>query len=260
MIAGTEVTTWTAWGLRPTVLFVAAYAIVGALHEWAHAATAYLLGVPSTLFHFGVDVDRARATLNQQAAIGVAGPLFVFALGLGCWLAYRKVRDSRIELPLLYLAMFGMGTLFGNLISASFVGDFSRAAQLFQLPMPVRYGLSIVGALLLCGLSFLVGTELRKWTPAAAGGVKAMIGVVAVPAILGTAVAVLVYLPLPSGMALARIGESSFWIFAAAGTLLSRKQPAQGARDFGLGRADLVILLLAVAMVRMVVGGIALMP
>lgn len=45
-------TKWKAWGLRPIVLFAAAYMIVGIIHELTHALTAYALRVPSTLFHF----------------------------------------------------------------------------------------------------------------------------------------------------------------------------------------------------------------
>src|SRR5262249_58859235 len=68
-------TKWTAWMLRPTVLFVAVYTIVGVLHESAHAVTAYALNVPATIFHVGVNIDRAHGTPFQRVAIGVAGPL-----------------------------------------------------------------------------------------------------------------------------------------------------------------------------------------
>ena len=242
------------------MLFVAAYTIVGILHELAHALTAYALHVPSTLFQLGVNLDPAHGTLNQRAVIGVAGPLFTLGVGLLCWGAYRRAQDSRIGLLLLYLAMFGMGTFFGNLMSTSFVGDFSRAALAFQLATPVRYGASVVGVLLLCGLSFLVGMELRRWTPAGVGAAKAVIAMIALPAGVGTAIVVLVYLPMPSAFAVARIAESSFWIFGAVGTLISRKHPAESSRNLGLGWADFAVLLVAVFVVRLMVGGIAFVP
>jgi O-antigen/teichoic acid export membrane protein len=46
-------------------------------------------------------------------------------------------------LPLLYLSVFGVGTFFGNLMSTSFVGDFSAAAIALSLPMTVRYAISL---------------------------------------------------------------------------------------------------------------------
>lgn len=253
-------TKWKAWGLRPIVLFAATYTIVGILHELAHALTAYALHVPSTLFHLYVQLDRADGTLNERAVIRVAGPLFCLGLGLVCWFAYKKAKDSRLELLLLYLAWFGIGTFFGNLISTPFVGDFSSLALAFQVPMPARYGAGLVGLLSLCGLSFLMGTELRKWAPVGVNAVRAMVGMIALPAIVGTAIAILIFLPMSSALAVARVGESAFWIFGAVGTLVSRRQPAESSRSLGWGWADFVILLVAVLVVRVMVGGIALVP
>lgn len=251
---------WQAWMLRPIVLFAAAYTIIGILHELAHALTAYALNVPFTLFHVGVNLDPAHATLYQRAAIGVAGPLFALAIGLLCWCVYRRAQGLRSELLLLYLVMFGTGTFFGNLVSTSFVGDFSRAASAFQLPMPIRYCVSVAGLLCLCVLSFLIGKELRKWAPPRVGGAKAMLGVIALPAIIGTAIVVLVYLPMPSAFAVARIAESSFWTFGAVGALLSRKQATESNRNLSVGWADFATLLLAVLVVRVMARGIAFVP
>jgi hypothetical protein len=251
---------WEAWGLRPIVLFAAAYTIIGILHEWAHALTAYVLKVPSTLFHLNVHLDRADGTLNERAVIRLAGPLFCLGVGLVCWFAYRKAKGSRVELPLLYLAWFGIGTLMGNLMSTPFVGDFSDLALAFHLTMPVRYGAGIIGLLSLCGFSFLIGMELRKWAPEGISGVRAMIGVIALPVIFGTVLVVLIYLPMSSGLAVSRMAESSFWIFGAVGALISRKHPAASSRNLGLGWADFAILLVAVFVVRLMAGGIAFVP
>ena len=137
--------------------------------------------MPSTLFHLNVHLDRADGTINERAVIRVAGPLFCLGVGLVCWFAYRKAKGSRAELPLLYLAWFGIGTLLGNLMSTPFVGDFSDLALAFHLTMPVRYGAGIIGVLSLCAFSFLIGMELRKWTPKGISVVRAMIGVIALP-------------------------------------------------------------------------------
>jgi hypothetical protein len=253
-------TKWKAWGLRPIVLFAAAYTIVGILHELTHAVIAYALGIPSTLFHIVVHLDPTHGTLNQRAVIGVAGPLFALGVGLFSWVAYIRARDSRIGLLLLYLVMFGVGAFFGNLMSTAFVGDFSRLALTLQLPMPVRYSASVVGMVLLCGLSFLIGMELRRWAPVGVSAAKAMIGMIALPAIFGTAIVVLIFMPMPSAFAYTRIAESSFWIFAAVGTLVSRKHPPESRQSLALGWADIALLLVAVFVLRLMVGGIAFVP
>ena len=59
-----------AWSLRPLVLFVAAYTIIGVVHESAHVVTAYLFKVPFVLSHLYVEIDRAAATMNERAVIG----------------------------------------------------------------------------------------------------------------------------------------------------------------------------------------------
>jgi hypothetical protein len=255
-----SLTKWTAWGLRPVVLFAAAYTIVGILHELTHAVFAYFFRIPFTLFHFAVNVDLAHGTVNQRALIGVAGPLFGLGIGLLSWGAYKLTRNSRLGLPLLYFVMFGVGTFFGNLISTAFVGDFSRLALTLQLPMAVRYTASVLGVLLLCGLSFLIGVELRRWTPVGVNAAKAVIGMVALPAALGTALVLLIFLPMPSAFAYARIAESLFWIVAAVGTWVSRKQPTDSIRKLALGWADIALLSAGTLIVRVTVGGITFVP
>ena len=156
---------WKDWSLRPLVLFVATYAIIGILHELAHALTAYALKVPSVLFHLFVHIDPANTSLSQRSIIGVAGPVFCLLIGLVCWFAYWISVGTRARLVLLYFGWFGVATLLGNLISTPFVGDFSALAEAMQWPNSIRYGLSVVGAVLLCGLAFFVGRELRQWRP-----------------------------------------------------------------------------------------------
>ena len=252
-------TNWV-WALRPIVLFAATYMIVGIIHELTHALVAYAFHIPSTLFHFAANIDRTHGTLNQHAVVSVAGPLLVLAIGLLSWGVYMSTRNSRLGLPFLYFVMFGVGTFFGNVMSTAFVGDFSRLALTLQLPMTVRYSASVLGMLLLCGLSFLIGMELRRWAPVGVSATKAMIGMVAVPAVIGTAIVLVIFLPLPSNFAYARIAESSFWIAAAVGMLVSRKRQTFNRRTLDLGWADIALLLVAALLVRLMASGITFRP
>lgn len=253
-------TMWKRWALRPIVLFAATYMIVGIIHELAHALVAYAFHIPSVLFHFAANIDRTQGTLQQHAIVSAAGPLVVLIIGLLSWWFYLSARNSRRGLPLLYFVMFGVGTFFGNLISTAFVGDFSRVARALQLPMAVRYSASVLGMLLLCGLSFVIGMELRRWAPVGVSAIRAMIGMVALPATIGTAIVLLIFLPLPTTLAYGRIAESSFWIAAAVGTLVSRKLPTPSERSLDLNWADIALLLAAAIVARLIAGGITFSP
>ena len=248
------------WALRPIVLFPTTYLIVAMLHELTHALTAYALHVPCTFYPIGVNVDRTAGTLTQHSAIAASGPLFCLGIGLFSWGAYLKARNSRFGLPFLYVVMFGAGTFFGNLMSTAFVGDFSRLALTLQLPIAVRYSASAAGILLLCGLSFLIGLELRTWAPAEVSAARATIGMIVLPAIVGTGVVVLILLPMPVALAQARIAESTFWIFAAVGTMVSRKRSAESKRNLHLGWEDIALLLLVTLVVRLTARGITFAP
>lgn len=219
--------------------------------------TAYALDIPFTLFHFGVDVARDRGTLAQHATIGVVGPLSALVIGVICGLAYRWSNGSRWELMLLYLAVFGAGTFFGNLVSAAFVGDFSRAALALQLPMPVRYAASLIGLLLLCGLQFMAGWELRRLSPAGSSKLQALIVMVVIPVVAGMIIVALSFWSMPSVLISGRFGEASFWVFAAVGVLVSRAVASGNDRTLRLGWADVAVLLVAITLARVMAMGIA---
>jgi hypothetical protein len=246
--------------VRPILWFAIAYTVNQILHELAHALTAYSLGIPSTLFHFFVDLDQGRATLREQAWFGIAGPVFSLAFGILCGLAYRKSRGSAAELPLLYLSVFGLSIFFGNLISASFVGDFSKAAIALGLPRAVRYAASVTGALSLAVFLFWTGGKLRRWMPADAGPVRGTFGIIVLPAWIGTALVILANQPMPGGFIGARAAEASFWIFAAAGALVKRESPRDGYESSPLRWLDVALFLLVVLIVRLMTRGIPFVP
>lgn len=219
--------------------------------------TAYVLDVPFTLFHFGVDVARDRGTLEQHVTIGVIGPLSALIAGLLCWLAYRRSRGSRWELMLLFLVVFGAGTFFGNLVSTAFVGDFSRAALALHVQMPVRYAASVTGLLLLCGLQFMAGWELLRLSPAGSSKLQALIVMVVIPVVAGAIIVALAFWSMPSALVSGRFGEASFWIFTAVGVLVSRAIPSGSDRTLRVGWGDVAVLVVAIMVVRVMAVGIA---
>jgi hypothetical protein len=209
----------STWELRPILWFASAYTVNIILHESAHAVAAYALGFPSTLFNFWVNPDLMRATMNERVAVGIAGPAFNLCFGTLCWLTYRRVRESAAAMPFAYLSAFGLSIFFGNLMSASFVGDFSDAAMVLDLPRTARHLASFEGALSVAAILFMVGRELRRWTPQHVGRLAAAFGIVVLPVLAGTALVVLVNqpMPMPVSFLAARAGEGAFWAFAGVG-------------------------------------------
>jgi hypothetical protein len=248
------------WIVRSIVWFAAASMVTTILHELSHACAAYALGVRSTLFNYFVDLDPTQAATAELALIRVAGPLFCLAFGMVAWLTLRQVRGSVAELPLLYLSVFGVGTFFGNLMSTSFVGDFSAAAMLLRLPMTVRYAISLTGAVSVAAVHFWAGRELARCVPATVGRVVGMLGIIALPVVVGTAVVILVNLPMPPASVAARVGEASFWLFAAIGALVMRRRSHSDRERLRLLWTDCAVTLFAVLAVRLMVRGIPFAP
>jgi hypothetical protein len=232
------------------------------VHELAHAMLAYALGVRSTLFSYFVDLELtpAQAANYQGAIIGVAGPLIGLLLGMFAWLAFRRVRDSGAGLPLVYFTIFGVGTFFGNLMSIAFIGDFSAVARTLGLPMGVRYALAGIGALSTAAIHLWGGRTLAHWAPTGAGRVRSMVGVVALPVVLGMALVMVANQPMPSTFAAARLGEASLWLIAAAGALVAGQQSRNGNLDLQVRWFDCAVVLFALLVVRLLVPGVPLTP
>jgi hypothetical protein len=218
--------------------------------------------VRSTLFGYFVDLDftdqQRHSTL--PAIIGVAGPTFCLALGIVSWWVFRHRRGSAAELPLLYLSAFGVATFFGNMMSMSFVGDFSRVASELRLPMAARYGGTAIGALGVVGIHIWLGRQLVHWVPANVGRLGVALGIVVLPVLLGTAAVILVYQPMPRAFAGARVGEAAFALFAVIGALMAPRDSRDVRQPLGIQWADGAAVLLIVVVARLIATGFPLAP
>jgi hypothetical protein len=246
--------------LRPVLWFATAYTLIIILHETAHAVTGLALGVPSTLFNFWVNHDFSRTTASERAAIGVAGPTFSLVVGVVCWSVYRRVKGSRAGLPLAYLAAFGVTNFFGNLMSAAFVGDFSNAAAVLGLSPTMRYAASFTGAVSIAAILFLVGRELGQLAPSDVGRFAAVLGLIALPALAGTALVIVINQPTPMGPSFvtARASEGAFWLVAAVGALSTRQRRSADGRHWYIRLTDGPVALGAILAVRIMAAGILL--
>lgn len=164
------------WGAasRPTILFVAAYALSMTPHEAAHAFVAYLLGFGSTLFQLWVNPADAQATPNQQAFIATAGPLFSVSVAVISLLIYRKLRCRPSGLVFLMFGMVGTYIFLGGVMATAMGGDFNIVLTALEVPKGVRYLMSAIGLTLLPLFIFFVGKELLRWAPIGFSRAKAV--------------------------------------------------------------------------------------
>jgi hypothetical protein len=247
------------WIFRPILWFTTASTIHVILHEGAHALMAVALGVPTTLHQYWVDWPPGAATLAQEAVIRAWGPTFSLIAGICFWLAYRKRWRSAAGLPLLYLAAIGGAMFFGNLMSAAFVGDFSGVSRWLELPMIARYAFSAAGAAGTAAVMFWLGRELRYFIPDKPGRAFGVVAVTVLPALLGTAVIILINQPVPASLnfTTARITEQAFAIFTAIGAA-SGARPSSAGRSFRLRWIDGTVMVTAFLVVRIMVFGVHL--
>jgi hypothetical protein len=250
-----------AWGVacRPTLLFVAAYALNITPHEAVHALTSYLLGFSATLFPMWVNPDPARATARQLATIAAAGPVFSLAVGVTCWLLYQRRFGRRPSaLMFLMLAIVGVYSFLGPLAGSALGGDFNLAFAFLDVPKAVRYAASGVGSMLLPYFMFFMGRKLVGWAPSNSGRAKAVGCTTFAPWVIGTALILLIYWPLPSFLIGSTLGGSVFWLFAVMGATFefSTARPAETISSFT--GWDLMITLVAVTMVRLLANGVRL--
>jgi hypothetical protein len=251
-----------AWIVRPIVWFATGSIATTILHEVAHACTAYALGVRSTLFNYWANIQYTpvQADGHLLPLIRVAGPLVCLLAGTASWLAYKRARGSALELPLLYLSVFGIATFFGNLMSTAFVGDFSGAAAELGLTMSVRYTIAVIGAFCLAAVHAWAGRELIRLVPAHVGRGAGILGLVAAPVVLGTAAVILVNQPMAGTFAITRVAEAGFWLFAAIGALLAERHSGTPRGSLALRWSDGAAALLAGLVVRLMVPGIPFVP
>jgi len=244
--------------LRTTLLFFTAYGLNTVAHECAHAITAYSLGIPSTLFQYYANIDFATQDPMARAWVAIAGPSFSLAFGLLCWLIYRKIRFQPSRLPWLYQATVGISIFLGNLFSASFAGDFGTAAAVLNVTPNIRLLISLLGIVLASGFLFNMGKELVKWAPHHTSRPSAILQMIVWPVVLGTALAILAFLPMPSQFIAGWIATSLFWLFAVGGGTLASEYATGG--DLHIRPFEYVAAVVVLAVIRLLTSGVRLTP
>jgi hypothetical protein len=244
----------TGIAVRPTLLFVTAFALNATPHEAVHAVTAYMLGFSSTLYQMWVNPDEAAATPRQSIAIALAGPIFSLTVGLVCWLLYRWRYNRRPSGPLVLMIAI---TAFYIPLGGAIGGDIHLALQFASASKLLINAISIAAVLMLSTMMFFMGKELSSWAPPWFSRSQAVLCTVG-PWLIGTVLMTLVYLPLPKFLIAPNLVGSAFWLFAVIGACFSNRTipPVRPIRS--LTSADLIVTAAALLMVRLLVHGVRL--
>jgi hypothetical protein len=245
--------------VRPTLLFVAAYSLSISPHEAVHALVGYILGFNSTLFQMWVDPDAASATPLQLAAIAAAGPLVSLAVGLTCWLLYKKIYRSKPSgLFFLMMAIVGVYSFLGPMVGAAFAGDFNNALRFMAVSRTIQYAISALGTALLSVFMFFIGMELSGWGPQSFGRAKNVISTTVAPWLIAPFFIILLYYPLPRPLIASTFGGSVFWTFAVIGAAVGSSGTRPDRAISALTRFDVIAIIVAIAMVRTLAHGVRL--
>jgi len=251
----------TSFGIavRPTLLFVAAFALNITPHEAAHAVAAYLLGFSCTLFQMWVNPDAETASSRQVVAIAAAGPIFSLAVGGISWLLYKFRYNRRLAgLVFLMLAIVGIYSFLGPVTGTAFGGDFHIALGAVGASKIIQNATSATGLVLLSFFMFFMGKELSRWAPLRFGRAKAVVCTTGAPWLIGTLLILLVYWPLPRFLIGSTLIGSSFWLFAVLGAAYDFSATRTVDLATSVTRSDLIITVFALTMVRMLVHGVRL--
>jgi hypothetical protein len=245
--------------VRPTILFVVAYALNITPHEAFHALTAYLLGFDSTVYQMWVNPDRASATPAQLATIAAAGPIFSLSVGAICLLIYvSRLRLRPSGLLFFMLAFVGILCFLGPMAAAQLGGDFHMSLLFLGAPAWIGAAVSVIGWLFVVVFTFLMGRELAGWAPQHFGRAAAVLSVTVTPAVAGTLLILLLYWPLPRFFVGSTLAGAVFWIPAAVGAALGVNRPRPARVLAAFTPADAVVALAAIAMIRIFATGIRL--
>src|SRR6185436_8310865 len=121
----------------------------------------------------------------------------------------------------------------------------------------IRLAITITALILVCAFLFVMGRELAKWAPPEASRSAAMVQMTVLPAVLGTALVILAFLPLPGQFILGWISTSFFWLFTAAGAFFGSKDRS-ASEDLRIRPFDYVGAAAVLAAVRILATGILL--
>jgi hypothetical protein len=207
-----------------------------------------------------VNPDAASATPIQLALIAAAGPIFSLTVGVISWLLYKKkmYKWKPVGFFFLMMAMVGIYSFLGPVAGAAVGGDFNIALAFLGIPRIIQVGASATGLVLLSLFMFFIGRELSWWAPHSFGRTKNVVYTTVAPWLVGTVFILLIYWPLPRFLIASTLFSSVFWVFAVMGATFGFSRRGTAHPTPSLTGPDLIVIVAALIMVRVLTHGIRL--
>jgi hypothetical protein len=158
----------------------------------------------------------------------------------------------------LMLAVVGTDSFLGPVAGTALGGDFNIVARSLNAPLLVRYIASAVGLLLLLTFLFSMGRELIRWAPGTLTRAKAVAATTIAPWLIGTALIMLVYWPLPGILIGSTLSGSVPWVFVVVGASCGHGASRSSAGISSITRTDLAFTVIALALIRLLANGVRL--
>jgi hypothetical protein len=187
------------------IAFTTAFLVTAMSHEGAHALVARLLGLHPVLHHNYVQTP-SDVSPNARLWVPAAGPIVSLIMGAACLIWVRATtRPSLITLTAVWLGVLGITTFFGYLVLGPFVrdGDTGKVFAELGTPAPFMWLFAVAG---FASMVFIVrgaAPLFARHIPKPGGDIQVSRrelanGLIALPAIAGTALAVVLSLPAPT--------------------------------------------------------------
>lgn len=209
---------WRA--VQCSVLFLGVVLLVGVGSEAARAGAAAAMGIPNTLFSFGIVYEQAEVSAREAAVILLTPHAWELAIAAIGALVYVRARSASLRLFALYLSAAGAMDLLMAIAVSPFSGDLHDLAAVLDAPALLVAPLAITGSTLLAAVWWAAGTRLQP-----------PVTTILSPWIADLVVRPVVYAPIPTGLILTMWAGSAPWIAVIAVALWQgrRHAPAAGA-------------------------------
>jgi hypothetical protein len=246
--------------------FIAAFIITTIIHEGGHFIAYLFLGAKPVMYHNYVITTDHTISNSVKIIAALAGPVTSLIQGIIFWILIKNESGRNgYTLTGLWLCLFGFINFFGYLMLTplSTEGDTGKAAQLLQIPYPVKIFIAVLGLTTIILLVRKIAKHFSNFTPdqiTITVRRKYINNLILFPIITGSIVNSLLAFPLPSILSVIYPATSAYVILSAYGVILKAKNgiPGNSVLESEISIPIIWILLSAFIVKSLLSGGVSL--
>jgi len=240
--------------INSILAFVSAFILTTVIHECGHFVVYCLAGTHPILYHNFVEISDPDLSVQLKIIAALAGPLTSLIQGIFfAVIVIRKQANKAVYMLFLWLSLLGFINFFGYLMLTplSTTGDTGKVAELLQLPYIYRLMTAVAGIAVLILIIIRIGRCFSNFIPSGSdlsGKRKYVNALVLFPILAGSAVNVMLALPIPVLLSVIYPATSSYVILSAYGAILEGEnrftEPAQVEKEISVFILILTTLLI----------------